>query len=511
VGTKVPGSDTSDLITAPKATDPVTPDTPSVTGSTPPPPPPPPPSGAAGAAAVTAAVTTAGVGASVGASATKTGSVKTEPATDEAGSPGSKEEPSSRLTRRQRRALAKNGGVADKVAGKVPAPAPTPAPTQTPTPAPAAVAAAVVAPVSPPQKAADTPGPRKSRFVGAEAVPGGARSGAAGSGSGSPSGASSGSVGAPIGAAKTTSDKPTSKSGAAPSSGGSGAGPKPPSEERDRLTPRPPAKRHRRVSGRFVIVLVVILLVIGAAGGWYYKRHHGSTPPPAPSPAQTQADVALAGTIGIQSTDLPGWTKEPGSPGNAFAPVTVGSAAATAAQAKASTSLSECLRLPEADVTRAFGADVPARVSQAATPLYSDPTSAGASASSVVDVMRRQLSEHDDAEIFSDTSQFAVCYQAYAQTMLPYSTPGTTVAAPFTTVTVQPATVSASTVTGVHVQAFDIVRSGGGTTVTTTAIAIFGGRVQATLALVSPTAFPATVESSLVASVEGRVAKNVTS
>jgi hypothetical protein len=150
-------------------------------------------------------------------------------------------------------------------------------------------------------------------------------------------------------------------------------------------------------------------------------------------------------------------------------------------------------------------------VAQAATPSYADPTSAGASASSVVDVMRRQVTEHADAGIFSVPSQFAVCYQAYAQTMLPYSTPGTTVAAPFTSVTVQPATLTTPTVTGVHVQAFDIIRSGGGTTVTTTAIAIFGGRVQATLALVSPTAFPAAVETSLVGSVEGRVAKTVKS
>ncbi len=119
--------------------------------------------------------------------------------------------------------------------------------------------------------------------------------------------------------------------------------------------------------------------------------------------------------------------------------------------------------------------------------------------------MRGPGAEHNDFKTFANPTSFASCYQSYAQSLLPYAA---TAAAPFTSVTVQPTTVATPASSRVHAEAFVITRSGHATEVTT-AVAVFGGRMQATLALASPSSFPATVESSLVSAVEGRVAGNL--
>jgi hypothetical protein len=333
----------------------------------------------------------------------------------------------------------------------------------------------------------------KRRFVGAAAV-----SGLPGAGAeGTPGGSAGGRGGDPA----------TGGTGG----GGDGSGPTPPQEERDNLAPKVPTRgrRQRRVSGRLVILLVVLLLIIGAAGGWYYKRHHTASHPSNPSAAQTQADGLLAEHIGVQATDLGGWTKTPGSPGNAFAPVTTTSPTATSTATKASVALAQCLHLPTLDVNRAFGGPSVTRLAQSGTPIYVDPGVPTTTVSSVVDVMRGPKSEHADFQVFSKPSLFATCYGSYATTVLPYT--GSGAAAPFTSVTVQPVTVPAPASSRVHAEAFDITRTGSGTSEVTTAVAIYGGRIQATLAMTSATAFPPTVESSLLTALDGRVAGSLAS
>jgi hypothetical protein len=322
--------------------------------------------------------------------------------------------------------------------------------------------------------------------------------------------ATTGKVGAPDKTAepqKGDSKKPASRfvgTVTASTVGDAGAKGTPEGEKRDQLTPpAPPARRHRRVSGRFVILLVVLVLVLGAAGGWYYKRHHSSTGRPAvPTAQQTQKDVALAAKAGIQAGDLTGWTVSPGSPGDGFAPVGITSAAATAAQGKASTALAQCLKVPEADVTRAFGAASTARTASSLTPTYVAPGAPGTTASSVVDVMRGPVAEHADNKIFSNPTNFAVCYEFYADSMLPYAG---TAAAPFTSVAVKPATVAAPSNPKVTASAFTITRIGGGVTDTSTVVAVFGGRVQDTLDMASTSTFPAATETTLLTAIEARV------
>jgi len=289
--------------------------------------------------------------------------------------------------------------------------------------------------------------------------------------------------------------------------GSSGSTGTPAEEERDRLTPPPPPVRHRRVSGRIVILLVVILLVIGAAGGWYYERHHSKSGHAAPTPVQLQGDVALAAHVGVQASDLPGWKTTPGSSNSALVSVAVPSAAATAAQRTATATLAQCLKVPTAEVTRAFGGPSPARTAVATTPVYGDPGGAGLSVSSAVAVMRGPTSEHADFNVFSAAAAFATCYKPYAQAMLPYA--AGSAAATFTSVTVQPATVTGVPTSRLHVQAFDVARTAGKATVVTAVVVIFGGRAQAIVAMASPSGFPATTGSSLISAVEGRVAASL--
>jgi hypothetical protein len=320
---------------------------------------------------------------------------------------------------------------------------------------------------SEPSKPVDPPKSPKGRFVGAAA--------SAGAGEANP------------GSGPASQERPTV-----------------PDEERDTLTPAPTAVRHRRVSGRVVIVLVVLLLAIGAAGGWYYKRHHSSTTRPATAaPKKVAADVALAGRVGILAADLPGWTTIPGSAGNAFNPTLASSPAATAAASKSTATLASCLKVPALDVSRAFGGPSPTRVALFSTPTYSDAAIPGTTASSVVDVMRGSGAERTDFKAFANPTLFASCYQAYAVSLIPYAA---TAAGPVTSVTVQPATLPAPSSSRLHVQGFTITRTGPAGSATTTAVAVFGGRMQATLALVSPTAFPVATQTSLLTGVEGRIA-----
>jgi len=316
-------------------------------------------------------------------------------------------------------------------------------------------------------------------------------------------------VDAPVAAGSPKADSsrtPTSRFvGAAALAGtadaGSAAPPLTDGEDQPATPPGPVG--HRRVSGRVFILLVVVLLVIGAIGGWYYKRNHSSSATAVEGSAQTQADLVLATRLGVHATDLPGWTTTPGSVA-AFAPVAVSSAAATAAAARASTALGQCLHVPTAEVTAAFGVPSPARSAGAVTPTFNDPGTPGTTASSVVDVMRDAATVTDDSKVFADPALFASCYQPYAQTMLPYVEPAS--AAPFTSVAVQATAVPVASASRIQVEAFRITRARTGASVVTTAVAIFGGRVQTTVAMTSPTTFPASVESSLVTALEGRVA-----
>jgi hypothetical protein len=256
-----------------------------------------------------------------------------------------------------------------------------------------------------------------------------------------------------------------------------------------------------------VIILVVLLLAIGAAGGWLYKRHHSAAGRPAtPSAKVVQADDVLAGTLGIRPADLPGWTVIPGSPGDAFSPLAAKSTAAMAAETKAASTMAGCLKVPTADVSRAFGAPSTARTAVSASPSYNTATPTGTTASSVVDVMRGPVSEHADFSIFANAALFVSCYTPFAQAMLPYSG---TAALPFTAVTVAPVTVPAPSNSKVKAAGFIVTRTGSGLTESTTAVAVFGGRLESTLNLTSSTAFPAATETNLVTAVEGRVGASV--
>jgi hypothetical protein len=278
----------------------------------------------------------------------------------------------------------------------------------------------------------------------------------------------------------------------------------PATDEQATSTERSRAVRHRRVSGRHFVLVVALLLVVGAAAGWYYKRNNSSpTTPVTTTSARAQADLALAERLGVQRADLAGWTTAPGS-GDAFASLAVGSPAATAAQAKASAALAQCLHVPTADVTDAFGGPSAARSAVAVTPTYGDPTAAGTTASSASEVMLGASTVAADGKVFANATQFASCYQPYAETMLPFAGPAS--APPFTSVTVQTTTVPVAAARPIQVEAFQITRARAGATTVTTAVAIFGGRVQTTLAMTSTGTFPASIENSLVTALEGRVA-----
>jgi hypothetical protein len=281
----------------------------------------------------------------------------------------------------------------------------------------------------------------------------------------------------------------------------------PEEEPRDVLTPPPPPVRDRRVSGRVVILVIVVVLVIAGLGGWYYQRHHSKAGHVPPTSAQIDSDVALAAHVGVQAGDLSGWKTTPGSPGSAFTSVVTPSAAATAAEKSATSTLAQCLKVPTAQVTRAFDGTSPARTALSTTPVYNNPTTAGITAGSAVATMTGPASEHTDFKVFSDTTTFATCYKPYAQAMLPYAA---NTATAFTSVNVAATSVPTIANSRLHVAAFEIIRTAGSASTVTTAVAIFGGRLQTILALTSPTtSFPPTTETPLLNAIEGRVAANL--
>jgi hypothetical protein len=259
-----------------------------------------------------------------------------------------------------------------------------------------------------------------------------------------------------------------------------------------------------------VIFLVVLLLILGGVGGYLYHRHHKAAGRPATASAkQVAADTSLGGRVGIQAADLTGWTTTRGAPGDAFTPALASTPAATAAGTKALSSLAGCLKVPVSEVSRTFNGSSPARASVSSSPTYNDPTSPGTTASSVVAIMRGPSAEHADEKLFSDPTTFANCYAAYATALLPYQATTTAAAAPYTTVQVQSEPEATATSTRVHIQAFEITRTGKSGSLITIAVAVFGGRMQAELNLSSPTVFPAPIQLALVNAVEGRITGNL--
>jgi hypothetical protein len=349
-----------------------------------------------------------------------------------------------------------------------------------------------------PTKPVEVPKSRPDRFVGAAALGGRSEAGptVAPSVTGGPSSQKGAKPSEKIGSTEKTGPTETTSSTETSTTEEAGS--------TEKTTP----VGQRRISGRLFIVLVVLLLLIGAAGGWYYKRHHSSAGAPSTPPAAVvQADDTLAASVGVQHGDLPGWTTTPGSPGNPFT-AAVTSSGATTAMATATTALSDCLHLPATEVTGAFGDPSPSRTAQSATPTYTAPTPPGTTASSVVDVMRGATAERADFQVFSDP-EFSACYGVYAQTMLPYS-PLAPTGSSFASVTVAPATVPTPANSRIHIEEFVITRTGPAGTVTTTAAALFGGRIQTTVDMTSTSTFPATVQSSLVTAVEAHMAAKLT-
>jgi hypothetical protein len=133
----------------------------------------------------------------------------------------------------------------------------------------------------------------------------------------------------------------------------------------------------------------------------------------------------------------------------------------------------------------------------------------GTTASSVVNIMPGPAAEHADYKVFANPSLFASCYQVYAQSLLADTAPTAASAAPFTSVSVVSESEGTSASTRVHSQAFNITRTGTKGSLITTAVIIFGGRMQVTLDLSSTTVFPAPSQIALVNAVQARVISNL--
>ena len=281
-----------------------------------------------------------------------------------------------------------------------------------------------------------------------------------------------------------------------------------------RVAPATTRRRHRRVTFRVLrlrrVALVTVLLgLIPIAGGVWFFHYRAA---PGVPPGSSLSDAAIAIRVGLQPGDLPGWKSAPTEANNVFAAgaTTAGPLAASTA-AQSATEVARCLHVPVSALDGAFGMGVAAgqQSAQVASPLYADPSGNGGGASSVVDVVRSSQAGQADAQVFADPSLFATCYQPYVQAMLPYHAspvaPGG-----FATATVQPVVVPVPYSSGdLEVAAFQIARiandPGQTATVVTTAVAVFGGRVQATLGTVSNFVFPLDAENQIVRAVEVRV------
>jgi len=263
---------------------------------------------------------------------------------------------------------------------------------------------------------------------------------------------------------------------------------------------------------RLVLVTVLLGLIPMAAGVWYFHLQPLQTRPSGGAPS----DAVIASRVGIQPADLPGWSVGGSRMGNPFAAgATSHGAAALRTAEQASTLMARCLHVPLSAVDGAFGMGnaVSQRTAQVTSPSYADPSGNGGAVGSVVDMVKTPQIQQADASVFQDPSLFATCYQPFVQAMLPYAPGGGS--AGFATATVQavpvPVPDAIDTTNGpdtVQVAAFQIARiandSNQTTTVVTTAIAVFAGRVQATLGTVSNFVFSLDAQNKLVRAVEIR-------
>ena len=258
---------------------------------------------------------------------------------------------------------------------------------------------------------------------------------------------------------------------------------------------------------RAVFVVALISMSAVAAGLWY-TRSAGSSPAVTPNRSK---DTALASSVGIRPGDLTGWQAQQSLGSNPFAAGAGLSSQAmrTAQQAKAV--LARCLRVPVSAVDGAFGLGAPPSPSgQANSPVYVDPSADGGTVGSTVAVMQSARDEQADFRIFQDPNLFATCYQPYAQAMLRYTAAAGSGSPALSFATVEPVTVPSPPIgSPAQVAAFQIARIGtvNGQTVTevTTAIAIYGGRLQASIGTVSDLVFPIDAQNQLVHAVEARV------
>jgi hypothetical protein len=265
------------------------------------------------------------------------------------------------------------------------------------------------------------------------------------------------------------------------------------------------ASRRRGHPLRTGLVTVLVGLLAVAAGVWYF--HSQSTP----TGGSSVPDRAIAARVGIQPGELPGWQTVKSTAGNVFAAGGATTAAAQQTAQEASTVLARCLHVPVSALDGAFGigSTTGQRSAEVASPAYQDPDGNGGAVSSVVDVMRSQGAQSADARVFQDPALFATCYQPYVQAMLPYAS-GTASTGSFATATVQPTVVPVPDAgPGLRVAAFQIARigndNGQAVTVVTTAVAVFDGRVQATVGTVSDFVFPLDTQDSVIRAVEARV------
>jgi len=257
---------------------------------------------------------------------------------------------------------------------------------------------------------------------------------------------------------------------------------------------------------RLILVTVLVGLVPMAAGVWYFHLQ----PLPTRPAGHSLSDAAIAARVGIQPGDLPGWSAEASRMGNPFAAgATSHGAAALRTAQQSSTVLARCLHVPLSAVDGAFGmgSAVTQRSAQVTSPSYADPSGNGGAVGSVVDVVKSPQAQQADSNVFQDPSLFATCYQPFVQAMLPYAPGGGS--SGFATATVQPVVVPVPDgPETVQVAAFQIARIANGngqtTTVVTTAIAVFAGRVQATLGTVSNFVFSLDAQNRLVRDVEIR-------
>jgi hypothetical protein len=262
----------------------------------------------------------------------------------------------------------------------------------------------------------------------------------------------------------------------------------------------------RRQSLVRLVLFTVLAGLIPIAAGVRYFQMQSTTGHIVGVPI---SDSVIAGRVGIQAGDLPGWAASTPTAGNAFAAgaTTQGTAAASTA-AQASTDMARCLHVPVSAVAGAFGmGDAVSQITAQVPSLsYADPAGNG-SVSSVADVVKSTQAQETDASVFQDPALFATCYQPFVQAMLPYS--AVAGGSGFATATVQPIVVPVPAGPGaVTVAGFQIARiandKGQTKTVISTATAIFDGRVQVTMGTDSNLVFPIDTQNQLVRAVEVR-------